>query len=77
MFLIIPEIVSGVRCIYCLKLIICYIFKRGFLFLPCCTAQGILVPQPGIKPVPSAAEAQSPKHWTSREFRQKALELTT
>ena len=29
---------------------------------------GILVPQPGIKPVPSAMEAQSPNHWTTRDF---------
>ena len=30
-------------------------------------ASGILVPRPGIKPVPSAMEAQSPSHWTTRE----------
>ena len=36
-----------------------------------------LVPQPGIEPVPSAVEAQSPKHWTTKEFPQKVLELTT
>ena len=24
--------------------------------------------QPGIKPVPSAVEAWSPNHWTTREF---------
>ena len=27
----------------------------------------ILVPQPGIKPVPPAVEAQCPNHWTTRE----------
>ena len=27
----------------------------------------ILVPQPGIKPVPSAIEAQSLNYWTARE----------
>ena len=27
-------------------------------------ACSILVPQPGIKPKPPAAEAQSPNHWT-------------
>ena len=58
-------------------MIICYIFKRNFVFLPCCAAQGILVPQPGIEPVSSGVEAQSPKHWTTREFPQKVLELTT
>ena len=29
---------------------------------------GILVPRPGIEPVPPAVEAQSPNHWTAREF---------
>ena len=29
---------------------------------------GILVPQPGIEPGPPAVEAQSPNHWTAREF---------
>ena len=27
-----------------------------FFFWPCCTVCGILVPQPGIKPVPPAVE---------------------
>ena len=31
-------------------------------------ACGILVPQPGIEPMPSAVKAQSPNHWTAREF---------
>ena len=31
-------------------------------------ACGILVPQPGIEPMPSAMETQSPNHWTAREF---------
>ena len=39
-----------------------------FFFWPCHTACGILVPQPGIKPVPPALEAQSSNHWTAREF---------
>ena len=30
-------------------------------------ACGILVPQPGIEPVPRAVEAPSPNHWTARE----------
>ena len=30
-------------------------------------ACGILVPWPGIKPVPPAVEAQSPNHWITRE----------
>ena len=31
-------------------------------------ASGILVPLPGIEPAPSAVKAQSPNHWTDREF---------
>ena len=31
------------------------------------TARGILVPQPGIKPVQPALEAQSVNHWTARK----------
>ena len=31
-------------------------------------AYKILVPGPGIKPVPPALEWQSPNHWTTREF---------
>ena len=30
-------------------------------------ARGILVPRPGIEPVPPALEAWSLKHWASRE----------
>ena len=29
---------------------------------------GILVPQPGIEPLPPEVEAQNPNHWSSREF---------
>ena len=32
------------------------------------TACGILVPQPGIEPEPSAVKALSPHHWTAREL---------
>ena len=38
-----------------------------FFFWPCRTACGILVPQPGIKPMPPAVEAWSLNHWTARE----------
>ena len=34
----------------------------------CHAACGIFVPQPGVKPRPSAVKAQSPNHWTTREF---------
>ena len=49
---------------------VCRIFDSFIfnLFWPCCTACGILVPQPGIELVPPAAEAQSPSHWTTRKF---------
>ena len=36
-----------------------------------CTACGILVPQPGIKPMSLALEAQSIPHWTTREVPEK------
>ena len=39
-----------------------------FCFWPCHAACGILVPQPGIEPMPPAVEVQSPNHWTAREF---------
>ena len=39
----------------------------GGRFWPCCVARGVLVPLPGIRPVPSALEAQSLNHLTSRE----------
>ena len=31
-------------------------------------ACGILVPRPGIEPLPPAMEAQTLNHWTTREF---------
>ena len=33
----------------------------------CCTICGILVPWPGLEPM-SVVEAQSPNHWTAKEF---------
>ena len=36
-------------------------------FRPHCEAQRIIVPQPGIEPVPPAVEAQGLNHWTTRE----------
>ena len=38
-----------------------------FFFWPCHMACKILVPQPGIEPVPPALEAGSPNLWTTRE----------
>ena len=37
-------------------------------FWPRCTACGVLVPWPGIEPVPPAVEVRNPNHWTAREF---------
>ena len=39
-----------------------------FFFLAAQCACGILVPQPGIEPRPSAMKAQSPNHWTTGDF---------
>ena len=38
-----------------------------FSFWPSPKACGILVPRPGIQPMPSAVKAWSPNHWTARE----------
>ena len=39
-----------------------------FAFWPYLEACKILLPRPGIEPLPLAVEAQNPNHWTSREF---------
>ena len=36
-------------------------------------ASGILVPQPGIEPMPPEVEAQSLNHWTAREIPQSFI----
>ena len=41
-----------------------YFFSFFLLHYAAC---GILVPQPGIKPMSPAMEAQSLNHWTTRE----------
>ena len=38
-----------------------------FFFWQCCTACGILVPQPGIEPVTLELEVWNLNHWTTRE----------
>ena len=50
-------------------LFVCFWIFLFFSFF-CATLQGIgiLVPQPGIEPMPPEVEAQSPSHWTAREF---------
>ena len=40
----------------------------GFFLAATCVTYGILVPQPGIEPVPSAVKPWGPHHWTTREF---------
>ena len=37
------------------------------MFWPCSMACGMLVPQPGFEPLPSAVEAQSLNHWSTKE----------
>ena len=37
-----------------------------FFFCPCLTTCWILVPQPGIKPMPPTVEMQGLNHWTTR-----------
>ena len=45
-----------------------FVYLLFFLFLAMpYTACEILVPQPGIKPMPPAVEAWSLNHWTTRE----------
>ena len=45
-----------------------FLFNFSFFFWPHHMVGGILVPWPGIELVPPAVEAQSPNHWTTREF---------
>ena len=40
----------------------CFVFRTHH------EAYGILVPWPGIEPMPSAVKMWSPNHWTAREF---------
>ena len=40
---------------------------KQFFFWWHCVACGILVPQPGIKPVPPTVEVRSLNQWTARE----------
>ena len=47
-------------------LLFCFVFC--FCFWLRYGACGILVPQPGIEPMPSAVKAWNPNYWTAREF---------
>ena len=44
-----------------------YLLFFFFFFWPYHMACGLLVPQPGIEPVPPAVEAWSLNHWMARE----------
>ena len=44
----------------------CIHYSLTFFFFPCHTADGILVPQPGIESRDSAVRGWTPNHWTSR-----------
>ena len=46
-----------------------------FFFWPHHGACGVLVPQPGVEPAPSAVRAWSPNHWTAREFPQTFIKV--
>ena len=43
---------------------VCFSF---FHFIPHRAVCGILVPHPGIEPLPLAVEEQSPNHWATKE----------
>ena len=47
-----------------------------FFFWSCGEACRILVPRPGIEPVPSAVKALSPNHWTARKFPTETVSIT-
>ena len=49
---------------------LCCLWETLFYFILFghATACWILVPWPGSEPMPPAVEAQSPNHWTAREF---------
>ena len=57
----VPHIVKGAR-------ELSGVFFHFWLYLLCSVAHTILVPQPGIKPVPRAVEVWSLKHRTTREI---------
>ena len=54
-----------------LLVIFCFVSFFGWAATTC----GILAPTPEIEPEPRAVKAQSPNHWTAREFRKHMLIL--
>ena len=56
-------------CVCCVCVSVCLsVWKVFFFFGPSCATCGILVPRPGMEPLPPALGAQSLKHWTAREI---------
>ena len=45
-----------------------FLKKAQLLFWPCHVTCGVLVPWPGIEPIPQAVKVQSTNHWTARKF---------
>ena len=58
------RVLGGFCGVFWTCLFLAFIF---FFFLPSNAARRILVPWPGIKPVPFTVEAGSVNHWTTRE----------
>ena len=58
-------------------LFICSRYCFFLFFWPHCVAHGILVTQPGIKPVPPAVEVGSLHHWISREVPSLSISTNT
>ena len=54
-----------------------FLFIYFYLFRPCHVACRILVPLPGIEPMPPAVEARILNHWTTREVLKGVLWSTT
>ena len=58
----------SIVCLFWLWVHICLLLLSLFSGFFGCPECGILIPQPGIEPVPPAVEAWSSNHWTSGEF---------
>ena len=59
--------VGGPEPLRMLKGHFCFVLVFGFSFWPCHAPCGILVPRPGMEPVPPAMEVWSLNHWTTGE----------
>ena len=45
-----------------------FVYIFFFFFKSFHVACAMLIPQPGIEPMPLAVKVQGPNHWTTREF---------